>query len=283
MTTTDGLGSSALDNYTGYCGLPPLVGLLSMEEAATEGLSVTEAVDRLKRLHWALKRLHGIFILRLTSMPVYELKMAFSLHAHYCSEHVAHLGKRIREMRQPPYGLDISPEPALDIFFDEVLSAPSTAALVMGLYEFAIPAVNAALDAFLRDTSRLFDHPTYRAIRFAQVEFAEVREYAEAAVQALVTEQDRADLLEWSESLRCILAHAGGLDGMAVRDSRAPQRTFSVTPFEFDPIPQRDERFTDPYNMGVNAEAMLFDPAIPRSRRRSCCSSSVCARSMCRR
>ena len=263
MATLDNPTANALDSYTGYRGLPPLAGLLSMKEAATEGLSVKESVDRLKRLHWSLERLHGIFTLRLTAMPVYELKMVFSLHAHYCAEHVGHLGNRIREMRQPPYGLDSSPEPSLDVFFDEVLSAPSIAALVMGLYEFAIPALNAALDAFMRDTSRLFDHPTYRAIRFAQVEFAEVRAYADAAVQALVTEQDRVALREWSESLRSILAHAGGLDGTAVRGSKAPERTFSVTPFQYDPVPQRDERFVDPYNMGVNAEAMLFDPTIP--------------------
>jgi hypothetical protein len=222
MATTDNPTSHPLDSYTGYRGLPPLVGLLSMKQAATEGLTVTESVERLKRLHWALKRLHGIFALRLTAMPVYELKMAFSLHAHYCAEHVAHLGNRIREMRQPPYGLDISPEPSLDIFFDEVLATPSTAALVMGLYEVAIPAVNGALESFLRDTSRLFDHPTYRAIRFAQVEFAEVREYADAAVQALITEQDRTNMLEWKKSLGSILAHAGGLDGTTVRASNSP-------------------------------------------------------------
>jgi hypothetical protein len=36
-----------------------------------------------------------------------------------------------------------------------------------------------------------------------------------------------------------------------------------VTPYKYDPVPVRDERFKDTYNMGVNAEAMLFDPDIP--------------------
>ncbi len=35
-------------------------------------------------------------------MPIYELKMAFSLHAHYCAEHADSFAKRVREMRQPP-------------------------------------------------------------------------------------------------------------------------------------------------------------------------------------
>jgi hypothetical protein len=53
--------------------------------------------------------------------------MAFSLHAHYCAEHVGPLAARVREMRQPPYGLDTLPDPALAIFFDELLSAPGRA------------------------------------------------------------------------------------------------------------------------------------------------------------
>jgi len=28
-------------------------------------------------------------------------------------------------------------------------------------------------------------------------------------------------------------------------------------------VPQRDARFSDPYNMGVNAEAFLYDPLQP--------------------
>jgi len=34
---------------------------------------------------------------------------------------------------------------------------------------------------------------------------------------------------------------------------------FSATPFEYDPIPKRDARFTDSYNAGVNPEAFLYD------------------------
>jgi hypothetical protein len=40
------------------------------------------------------------------------------------------------------------------------------------------------------------------------------------------------------------------------------ERVFSIIPYRYDPVPRRDERFRDPYNMGVNAVALLFDPAI---------------------
>src|SRR5436189_6288103 len=100
--------------------LPCLAGICAMKDAMKPGLSVEQCVARLKRYHYALKRLHEIFIARLTAEPLYELKMAFSLHAHYCAEHVSALRKRVGEMREPPLGLEAVPHPALEIFFDEV-------------------------------------------------------------------------------------------------------------------------------------------------------------------
>jgi hypothetical protein len=254
--------NDSVDNYQGYAGLPPLAGILSMREATSGGLTVTESVDRLKRLHWSLKRLHSIWIAHIPSMPIYELKMAFSLHAYECADHVDKIAHRIREMRQPPYGLEVTPDRMLDSFFDEVLAAPSTEALVLGLYEKAVPAVVQALDHLLADTNKLFDHPTCRLCRFASLEFKEVQDYGAKAVGCLVNDQDRAVLREWLSTLDRMLAAAGELDGKADKSCEAVPRQFSATPYHYDPVPRRDERFKDPYNMGVNAEAMLFDPKI---------------------
>ena len=94
--------SISVDDYRGYAGLSPLAGLLTMKEATSKGLTVTESVERIKRIRWALKRLHMTLIARIPAMPIYELKMAFSLHAHYCAEHIGVFAKRVTEMRQPP-------------------------------------------------------------------------------------------------------------------------------------------------------------------------------------
>src|SRR3954454_8737672 len=85
--------------------VPPLAGLCSLEQAMTPGLSVEECVRRLKRHHYCFKRLHQIFTARITAEPLYELKMAFSLHAHLCAEHVLAVRQRVGEMREPPLGL----------------------------------------------------------------------------------------------------------------------------------------------------------------------------------
>jgi hypothetical protein len=254
--------SASIHNYRGYAGLPPLAGLLSMEEATTAGFTVAESVGRIKRIHWALKRLHKIFVARIPAMPIYELKMAFSLHAHYCAEHVDALARRVREMRQPPYGLEVSPDARLDAFFDEVLAAPSTEALLVGLYEKAIPAVVRGLQSLIGGTNRLFDHPTHRICRFARLELEEMEDYGEEALRCLVMDAERSALGDWPATLDRMLAAAGDLDGTAPRSGEEVERHFSRTPYHYDPAPKRDERFKDPYNMGVNAEALLFDPEI---------------------
>lgn len=155
--------------YKSYRGLPVLAGVCSMEDATRTSLSLDECVARLKRLHYAFKRLHQIFTARITAEPIYELKMAWSLHAHLCAEHVAALRKRVGEMREPPLGLHMVPDANLETFFDEILAAPSTEELVPGLYEKAVPALQAALKRHMEDTNTLVDHPTLRVCRFAFV------------------------------------------------------------------------------------------------------------------
>ena len=47
------------------------------------------------------------------------------------------------------------------------------------------------------------------------------------------------------------------------------RRRHSATPYVYDPVPRRDERFHDLYNQGVNAEAFLCTtrrtPARPKA------------------
>src|SRR5882762_7229493 len=142
--------------------LPKLAGLGSLADAMKPGLSVEECVRRLKRFHYAFRRLHEIFLARLTAEPIYELKMAFSMHSHYCAEHVAALRQRVGEMREPPLGLDLVPDPALEIFFDEIQAAPTTEELLLGIYGTALPVLGAALAKHRTETNPLADAPTVR-------------------------------------------------------------------------------------------------------------------------
>jgi hypothetical protein len=245
--------------YQSYRNLPSLAGICSMEAAMKPGLSVEECVRRLKRYHFALKRLHQILTARITSEPIYELKMAFSLHAHYCAEHVAALRKRVGEMREPPLGLEVVPDENLGIFFDEILGAPTTEELLVGVYEKALPAVKAALEEHQRDTNLLADHPSVRVCRFALLEINEAIEFGKNAIAQLVDAGARQRVSAWLQLLDDCLAAAGGLSGTAEQVVKSIDRKHSAKVFKFDGFPKRDERFPDPYNMGVNAEVFLYD------------------------
>ena len=251
--------------YRSFHGLPPLAGLASFEIAQQPGLSVEESVRRLKRFHYAFKRLHEIFIARLTAEPVYELKMAFSLHAHYCAEHVAALRQRVGEMREPPLGLDIVPDPAMALYFDEILAAPTTEELLLGIYAHAVPVLGDALEKHRLATNPLADAPTVRLIKFALVEVEEMDEYGTLAVAAFATEigARKTEIEAWLEVLDQALAAAGGLDGTSEKSGETVARKYSAKPFVYDRVPKRDARFSDPYNMGVNAEVFLYDPLQP--------------------
>jgi hypothetical protein len=253
-------------DYRPLHGLPPLAGLCSFTDATRPGLSVDECVRRLKRYHYAFKRLHEIFLARLTAEPVYELKMAFSLHAYLCAEHVSALRQRVGEMREPPLGLETVPDENLAIFFDEIRAAPSTLELVAGVYQCAIPALIEALRAHMEITNPLADAPSCRLARFALLELEEMRSYGIRALDGLRTTQEKSssELDAWIGILDGFLAAAGRLDGSAPSPRPTPPaRRYSATPFVYDNIPKRDERFPDPYNMGVNAESFLYNPAYP--------------------
>ena len=246
-----------------YRGLPPVAGLCSFSDASRDGLSVEECVRRLKRYHYSLRRLHQIFTARITAEPIYELKTAFSLHAYICAEHVAALRTRVGEMREPPLGLDAVPDPGLATFFDEILGSPSTEELVAGLYEKALPALRAALERHLADTNPLADHPTVRLCRFALLELGDMLRFGEEAVPRLVDPGARNRIAGWLGLLDRCLAAAGGLDGTQTPAKEEIVRQHSVLPYVYDPKPRRDERFPDPYNRGVNAEAFIHNEKLP--------------------
>lgn len=252
--------------YSPLHGLPALAGLCSFDEAQRPGLSVEECVRRLKRYHYAFKRLHEIFLARLTAEPIYELKMAFSLHAHYCAEHVGALRQRVGEMREPPLGLEVVPDENLAIFFDEIRAAPTAGELLAGIYAKAIPALVAALERHRIDTNPLADAPSVRLAKFALIELEQMSTWGARAMASLhqsALPNPESPIDAWLKLLDDCLEAAGGLSGASEKAEKQIVRRYSAEPFVYDRVPRRDERFPDPYNMGVNAESFLYNPDYP--------------------
>jgi hypothetical protein len=251
-------------DYQSYRGLPTLAGLATLDEAAKPGLSIEACVARLKRYHYAFLRLHDILTARITAEPIYELKTGFSHHAYLCSEHVMALRTRIGEMREPPLGLEEVPHPALEIFFDEILAAPTTVELLFGIYRVALPELDAALQRHIADTNPLADAPSVRVCRFARLELADMMGFGKQSLRCLWDGLRSGTFVSWQKLLHDCLYNAGGIDGTTPPEEERPvSRQHSATRYVYDPIPKRDERFQDLWNQGVNPEAFIYNTDFP--------------------
>jgi hypothetical protein len=230
-----------------------------MEEAIACQWSVEQSTERLKRLHYVMKRLYETFAARITSEPIYELKTAFSHHAYLFCEHVTAIRKRVTEMREPPLGLDKVPHPGLERLMDEVSCVTSTEGLVLGLYHEIVPKVRAACRSLASDAHPLADAPTVRLAKWLNVDLETVEQFGHQAVQCLVEPAHWDTHTEWLNCLNRCIASAGGIDGVGECDSNVPDPMYSRIAYVYDPLPKRDSRFIDPFNAGVNPEAFLYD------------------------
>ena len=123
--------------------------------------------------------------------------------------------------------------------------------------------LDAALARHLEDTNHLADAPSVRWIRFARLEIADMLAFGSKAVAQLVDNKARVAMTSWLTLLDECLAAAGQLNGAIEPVTKTPARIHSAKPHVYDGRPQRDERFRDPWNQGVNPEAFLYDPAMP--------------------
>jgi hypothetical protein len=78
-----------------------------------------------------------------------------------------------------------------------------------------------------------------------------------------VDTKSRQAMNDWLVLLDDCLSAAGQLDGAAMATQKVLARQYSGKSYVPDYRPQRDERFPDPWNQGVNPEAFLYDPAMP--------------------
>ena len=246
-----------------FNNIPPLAGAFTFEESQRPGLSVEECVKRLKCYHYILKRSHQVLNNRIASEPIYELKMAFSLHSHYCAEHVSAFRKRVGEMREPPLGLDSIPDKNLEILFDELIASPSTIELLIGLYEVTFPFLKNSLLEHLEITNPLADHPSVRIIKFTLLELQEMIDFGKSCLEEVANSNNSYNKTDWISLLNDCLRNVTDLNDRRDQSKTTISRKYSIEPYKFDGVPNRDERFPDPFNMGVNAEAFLYNEAFP--------------------
>src|SRR5205814_9531830 len=133
-----------------------------------------------------------------------------------------------------PLGLEDVPHPAFEIFFDEILAAPTTAELLVGIYEKAMPALDVALAQHIADTNLLADAPSVRVCRFARFELADMIDFGSQSIACLVDAATRSAMQPWLGLLDDCRAAAGGPDGTAAPSDRTIKRRYSAKPYVYD-------------------------------------------------
>jgi hypothetical protein len=235
--------------------VPPLAGLCSYADAARSGSSVARVVRLVRRLARIERRLLLVLAAHLNAVPEWEVKCALALHLWLDAEHCGWLRKRVTELRKPPHYLDRVEDPALEAFFEELLRSRSTRELVTGVYRVLKPNVLAAIDGHLSTANPLADQPTFRLLRFLELEEREQVEWGQRALAAL-----GGPSVEWEGHLSAFLTAAGGADGQGDRTSRLPEPR-ATEPFELVRVPRRDARFTRVWGSRGRMPGFDADPA----------------------
>lgn len=226
--------------------IPPLAGVSTYEAAAHVGLGVDETVDRLVRYAWIAKRTMDAALYWLNPTSEWEVKEALSLHAYLAADHAQDFRDRVSEMRNPPPNMNISPDPKLDAFFDELLTAGTTCEKIAGLYGVLKPALLSAYRAHYEAANPLVDFPTRRILRHLILEEEDAVEWGQTAMQVLTCSRELLAAAEaFKDHLQTYLDAAGGIDGTANFNGDLPP---SRGEFQPDFFPRRDERFVNQWN-----------------------------------
>jgi hypothetical protein len=250
-------------------GVPELAGLASYEEAARIGYSVDENVRRLLRYQWTERRLVTDLVSHLTAEPVWEVKCGYALHQFQDAEHVDRLRRRIGEMRRPIPALDVSPDPRLEAFLDELLCSESAVELLAGSYGLARAALADAYRRHLAESNPLVDHPTRRVLRAALLDHEEALAWSRVALDALTREDPAAEerAAAWRIHLQAYLEAAGGLAGPAAETMTPLPPPRATGPFVPDLHPRRDARFTGQHEFEFPPHVIYNDPKVPAEER----------------
>ncbi len=250
--------SPKIDNL----GIPPLAGLCTYEEASKPGYTVEKTVVLLKRYNYIKTSLNKLFAAHLAHTPEWEVKCALSQHLWLEAEHSAWLRKRVMEMREPPHYLDEVPDEKLQTLFAELIRANTTVELLAGVYGVLKPAMIQALKLHLAQTNSLIDYPTCRILRFILGEEEEMMIWGSQALAALTrTPKALQAAHRWEKHIGWFLAAAGGIAGdqPALEDVLSPSSRADGATYQMDSVPQRDQRFHDPFNKSAKIDEYYQD------------------------
>ena len=240
-------------------------------EAARPGLGVEACVARLKRYHYAFKRLHEILTARITAEPIYELKTGFSHHAYLCAEHVAGAARRASaRCASRRWGWRPCRTRRWRSSSTRSSRRRRPASCWSGVYEKALPALDAALARHIGRHQPADRRPVGPRLPVRP---------ARAGRHDRLRPQVRSRAWSTTTTRAAMAALAGAARRLPRRRRRARrdapsrraqpvERLHSATPYVYDPVPRRDERFQDLVEPGRQRRGVPLRPDVRRPSRR---------------
>ncbi len=214
-----------------------------LDRVHAPGLSVGESATRLRRLAYVEMRLMRLFASRMVTIANREVKLLLARLQYEACMHTDGLRGRVLEMRMAKSRLDIAPDEALAIFFDEAEHLPNAASFLAVVTHLIKPMLRQAYEGYLREANHLADYPSVRLVKQCLADEIEHQALLESALNRTpFTDADRALTDLWQRSLVSYLSAAGGLDGTALR-SKLPPRQASQAPYRIPHELTRDDSF----------------------------------------
>src|ERR1051325_5014298 len=213
--------------------------------------SVEENARRLLRFFYFERRLMQALGAWTLSIPEFEVKLETGRHIFYHADAARLLRERLHEQEKRLPDIDGHRDSEVDRFIEEMLSAGSSAELLVGIHQVAGRALQTAYRHHIDDTDSVTDAPTIRLLRRVLGDYESMLEWAELAIAAYVEGGiDEARLGSWRWHLQRLLSSIGGVTGAEARtEEPAPLRIASKT-FQRGTTPQRDARFDTFKNTG---------------------------------
>jgi hypothetical protein len=206
--------------------------------------TVKENSRRLLRFFYLERRLmHALGSWTLT-IPDYEVKLETGRHIFYHADAARMLRERLTEQEFRPKAIDAYRDPQIDRFIDEMLSAASTAELLVGVHQVVGQAIATTYRHHIDDTDQVTDVPTIRCLKRILTDYEPMLAWADAAVEAYIAGGvEEAPLATWRWHLKRLLASIGGITGADAKGEAPTPLRIDSKPYERGTVPMRDSRF----------------------------------------
>lgn len=207
--------------------------------------SVDQAAKKMVRFAYFHKRLMFIAAGQMPALEDWDLKQGVGRHLYEDAEAVNELRTRALQLRLPNTLLDKTPDPFMELFFDELLHAANDLEYVCAIYEYVKPTLLQVYRDYCEKTQQIVDIPTIRHLHQIITDLEEQIAWGKNMVEEIKSRswyQDAAVISAkdlFISNLRSIEQLGGRLSGQEPKSQTIPRRYRSMKPYV---LPEKSRR-----------------------------------------